>query len=199
MVEEMAEEAVTDDAAANAMEAAGEAADAAAEAADAAAEAAADAADAMNQETFFAVRDVALRSRPSGDSARYEYLISRGSTFTGERVPSIVDPQYYWLRITEGDYAGWYVSLTNLDSSARPDLNTSRAGYWYLSEDTTARQAPTSNADFKQAHEWQVRAGTRVEVSGTIGGGFFGTTWAEIMLDRHAGVGYVPFDKLRRY
>lgn len=148
-------------------------------------------------ETFHAVRELAVRSAPSANSSRIT-LLPRETVLTGVQVPSQSEAGYFWLRITEGQYAGNFVSMVNLSPEPRPSLNTSQAGFWYTTEALTPLEAPDDSARPKSDSAWNLGAGTRVEVGGVTGAGIFSSGWAEVMLDKQAGVGYVPLDRLTR-
>lgn len=158
---------------------------------------AAAAASAAPSQTYFASREIAVRSKASKDSARVT-LLPRGTQFVGFEVPSITQSGFSWLQITQGQFAGNFVSMRNLSANEPPELDTSNAGYWYLTEALIPREGPSDGATAKSDAAWNLAAGTRVEVAGVTGGGVFSNGWAEIMLDKEAGVGYVPFDSLTR-
>ncbi|MEY4953712.1 MAG: hypothetical protein RL299_2136, partial [Pseudomonadota bacterium] len=132
-----------------------------------ASDAAADAAQEIT-ETFYAVRELAVRSGPSAGSARIT-LLPREAVLTGVQVPSQSEAGYFWLRLTDGQYAGNYVSMVNLSTTARPQLNTAKAGFWYTTEALVPLEAPDDSAKPKSDSAWNLAAGTRVEVGGVTG------------------------------
>lgn len=147
--------------------------------------------------TLYATRGIAVRTQASATSERIT-LLPRGTEFTGVLIPSISDSQYSWLRITAGSYAGRFVSQTNLSREQPPELDTSEAGNWYLTQDYTALSRPASDASQMPDAPWRMTSGQQVEVAGVTGRSLLGSGWAEIMLPKQAGVGYVPFDALTR-
>lgn len=148
-------------------------------------------------ETLYAVREVAIRSGPSAGSSRVA-LLPRETPLTGVQVPSQSEAGYFWLRLTQGEYAGNYVSMVNLSVETRPTLNTANAGFWYTSEALTPLEAPSDSAAPKSDAAWKLPAGAQVDVAGVTGAGIFNSGWAEVMLDKQSGVGYVPMDRLTR-
>lgn len=159
------------------------------------ADAAEDAAAEPVSQTYYAVRTISVRKQAAKNSEQVIQL-PRNTQFNGYEVPSVSQNGFFWLRITDGPYAGNFVSMLNLSAESRVDLDTGSAGYYYISEQLTPLDAPKENAAIKADPKWNLSPGTKVEVAGVTGGGMFSTGWAEIMLENETGVGYVPFDKL---
>jgi len=147
--------------------------------------------------TLYATREIAVRAQASASSAQL-VLLPRATAFTGVLVPSASGAQFQWLRITEGPHTGSFVSAANLFKDAPPELDTSEAGDAYLTEDHTALSRPDTAAPARTEAAWRLRSGQQVALVGTVQPDVFGPVWAEIMLPRMAGVGYVPLDMLNR-
>lgn len=147
--------------------------------------------------TLYATREIAVRAQPSASSAQL-VLLPRATAFTGVLVPSTSGAQYQWLRITEGPHTGSFVSAANLFEDAPPEIDTSAAGDAYLTQDYVALSRPDTEAPARTEAAWRLRNGQQVTLVGTVQPDVFGPVWAEIMLPRMAGVGYVPLDMLNR-
>lgn len=163
----------------------------------AAADAAAAPSEQVQAQSFYAVREVAIRTEPLKTASRV-ILLPRGTFLTGVQVPSQSEPGFYWLKLTDGQYAGRYVSMVNLAVESRPELDTSKAGLWYTTEALVPLVAPNDSAAAKSDAVWKLPADYQVDVAGVTGSGMFTSGWAEVMLPKQSGVGYVPLDRLSR-
>ncbi|MBY8825527.1 hypothetical protein [Sphingomonas colocasiae] len=147
------------------------------------------------EETFYAVRQIAVRAKANSGSVEVGRL-ERGAELVGVVVPAESNANYRWLKIKQGPFTGNFVSMLNLSETQRPVLDAAQAGTWYTLEALTPLQAPNDSSPQMTNAAWSLATGQKLEVAGVTGAGTFTKGWAEVMMEKQTGVGYVPFDRL---
>ena len=129
--------------------------------------------------TFYASRAAKVRAKPTKDSNELGEL-ARSMSTTGSTVAGL-DGVSSWLKIESGQFAGGYVSKTNLVTAVPVELDTADVGDLSISSDTNIYMRPdTSSPVLTNA----TAGSTLVAVGKTTSG------WIEIA-QKTGGVGYI--------
>ncbi len=126
--------------------------------------------------TYYALRTVKLRDKPTTQGSTVLGEIKRGTAIVGT-MEMAADGKTQWFKIKE---SGQYVAGINLSDVAPPALTLTLGKTMTLDEQTEIRAAPADNATTIDT----VGAGVKVDAVGVTSG------WIEIAL-RKGGVGYI--------
>lgn len=145
------------------------------------AETAAAAAEIHRSSTYYVASPLNVRSLPSG-SGTLRGELARNTSISGVRASA----NSGWLKITDGPYAGGYVSAKYLVSEPRPTLTTSTADDYFTVKATSVFAEPLESS-YKLV---DLPFAFKVTVVGSVRNGF-----AEVIIgDLDRPVGYVPWD-----
>jgi zinc-ribbon domain len=126
--------------------------------------------------TYYAIRTVKLRDKPTTQGSTVLGELKRGTQIEGV-MEMAADGKTQWFKIKG---SGQYVAGINLSDVAPPALTLALGKTMTLDEQTEIRAAPADNATTVDT----VGAGVKVEAVGVTNG------WIEIAL-RKGGVGYI--------
>ena len=126
-----------------------------------------DAAKAAASGTFYLIRATNVRAAPNANAAKWD-MLPRGTEVTGVFVPSQNDANAKWLRLSDGEFAGGYVSAINIIENMPPVLETKYAGTYILTEEVPLYAGASSNGDLVGRGPSYLSAGQRVTVTGHI-------------------------------
>lgn len=131
--------------------------------------------------TYYVASPLNVRSQPS-PSGFFRAELGRNTPVTGVRASANSD----WLEITQGPYAGGFVSAKYLVAEPRPTLSTSTADDYFTVKASSVYAEPTTSS-YKLS---DLPFATKVTVAGSISEEF-----AEVIIgDLSRPVGYVPWD-----
>jgi hypothetical protein len=133
-------------------------------------------ADDSETSTYYALRTVKLRDKPTTQGSTVLGELKRGTAIVGT-MEMASDGKTQWFKIKE---SGQYVAGINLSDVAPPALTLALGKTMTLDEQTEIRAAPADNATTIDT----VGAGVKVDAVGVTSG------WIEIAL-RKGGVGYI--------
>lgn len=139
-------------------------------------------------QTYYLVRATNVRSAPNADAAKYG-MLERGEAITGAFVPSQTDPNFKWLRLTDGGFTGSYVSAINIIENQPPAVDSAQAGSYRLIADTELYAGPSANGPIVSRGPAYLGVGQTVQVIGDVAG------MAEIEQEG-GGVAYIPWSAI---
>lgn len=131
-------------------------------------------------QTFYAVRDAAVRLGPSRSSAQVGTL-RRGDSVYGIRLRP-AGGEEIWVRVDSGSHVGAYLWLANMSDVARPTLAEGFSQQWTIGNEVGLYSAPNETSPRLDG----LSVGLSVNVIGELQNG-----WWEIAR-QSGGVGYVP-------